>query len=326
MRKIQLFTAFFALFVGTVLLAEKSELKIAKQYGIAYLPLIIVEEHKLIEKHAKILGLDNVKVEWITLSGGATANDALLSKSIDLVSGGVAPLIRLWDKTKGKIKILASLNEAPQVLNTSNLKIKSLRDFTDKDKIAVPSVKVSIQSLVLQIAVAKEYGIKNYDKLDYLTVTLKHPDGVVALTSGKSEITAHFTQEPFVTIEQQNPNIHEVLNSYDILGGKHTSNLVFTSEDFYKNNPKLSSAIIAAIEEADEWIAKDKKAAAKLYLQASKSNEPLDIIEKILNNPDIVYAVKPLPNIIVFSDFLFDIGATKTKPSDWKELAFDKLH
>jgi NitT/TauT family transport system substrate-binding protein len=325
MRKIQLFTALFALFLGSALSAEKSELKIAKQYGIAYLPLVIVEEHKLIEKHAKNLGLDNVKVEWITLSGGATANDALLSNSIDLVSGGVAPLVRLWDKTKGKIKILASLNEAPQVLNTSNLKIKSLRDFTEKDKIAVPSVKVSIQSLVLQIAAAKEFGIENYDKLDHLTVTLKHPDGVVALTSGRSEITAHFTQEPYTTIELQSPNVHEVLNSYDILG-KHTSNLVFTSEEFYKNNPKLSSAIIAAIEEADEWIAKDKKAAAELYLKASKSNEPLDVLEKILNDPDIVYAVKPLPSITLFSDFLFDTGAIKTKPSSWKELTFDKLH
>ncbi|MDR2341678.1 MAG: ABC transporter substrate-binding protein [Campylobacteraceae bacterium] len=325
MKKIFLFTVLFAFLLNSYLLAEKSELKIAKQYGLSYLPLIVAEEHKLVEKHAKSLGLENVKVSWITLSGGATANDALLSGSVDLVSGGVAPLIRLWDKTKGKIKILASLNEAPQVLNTSNLKIKTLRDFTEKDKIAVPSVKVSIQSLVLQIAAAKEYGIKNYDKLDHLTVTLKHSDGVVALISGKSEVTAHFTQEPFTTIEQQSPNVHEVLNSYDILG-RHTSNLVFTSEDFYKSNPKLATAIIAAIEEADTWINANKKDAAELYLKASKSNEPLDIIEKILDNPDIVYAVKPLPSITVFSDFLFDIGAIKTKPSNWKELAFDKIY
>ncbi|MDR0665828.1 MAG: ABC transporter substrate-binding protein [Campylobacteraceae bacterium] len=326
MRNIQLVTAFFALFFGSVLMAEKSELKIAKQYGLAYLPLIVAEEHKLIEKNAKTLGLGNIKVSWLTLSGGATANDALLSNSVDLVSGGVAPLIRLWDKTNGKVKILASLNEAPQILNTSNLKIKTLRDFTDKDKIAVPSVKVSIQSLVLQIAAAKEYGIENYDKLDYLTVALKHSDAFVALTSGKSEITAHFTQEPFSTVELQNPNIHEVLNSYDVLGGKHTSNLVFTSEDFYKNNPKLSSAIISAIEEADRWINANKNAAAKLYLAASKSNEPLELVEEILSKPNFTYALKPSPNITLFSDFLFAIGAIKTKPSDWKELSFDKIH
>jgi NitT/TauT family transport system substrate-binding protein len=326
MRKIQLFTALFALFLGTALSAEKSELKIAKQYGLAYLPLIVAEEHKLIEKNAKALGLNDIKVSWVTLSGGANANDALLSNSIDLVSGGIAPLIRIWDKTKGKVRILASLNEAPQILNTSNLKIKSLRDFTDKDKIAVPSVKVSIQALVLQIAVAKEYGIKNYDKLDYLTVALKHPDALIALTSGKSEITAHLTQEPFSTIEQENPNVRGILNSYDILGGRHTSNLVFTSEDFYTNNPLLSSAVIAAIDEADKWINADKKRAAELYLKASKSKEPLSLIEKILNNADNVYAIKPLPNITVFSDFLFDTGAIKTKPQSWKELVFDKLH
>ncbi|MDR2099196.1 MAG: ABC transporter substrate-binding protein [Campylobacteraceae bacterium] len=325
MRKIQLFDVFFALFVGSALMAEKSEIKIAKQYGLAYLPLMVAEEHKLIEKHAKSLGLD-VEVSWITISGGATANDALLSGSVDLVSAGVAPLIRLWDKTKGRVKILTSLNGMPQILNSSDKKIKTLRDFTENNKIAVPSLKVSIQSLLLQMAVAKEYGIENYDKLDHLTVVLKHSDALVALTSGKSEIIAHFTQEPFAALELQHPNIHEVLNSYDILGGEHTSVVFFTSEDFYKNNPKLASAIIAAVDEAIKQINADKSAAAKLYLKVSKSNEPLELIEKIIKNPDVVYALKPTPNITLFSDFLFETGAIKTKPLSWKELTFDKIH
>ncbi|MDR2099197.1 MAG: ABC transporter substrate-binding protein [Campylobacteraceae bacterium] len=326
MRKIQLFTAFIALFLGTALIAEKSELRISKQYGLAYLPLIVLEEKGLIAKHAKTAGLGDIKVEWVTFGGGATANDALLSGSVDIISGGNAPFIRLWDKTKGKVKALAALDQSPLVLNSANPKVKTLRDLSDKDKIALPAVKVSIQSLVFQIAVAKEFGAENYDKLDHLTVTLKHPDALIALTSGKSEITGHLAPEPFLTIEQQNPNIHEVFNSYDVFGGRHTTNVISTTEEFYKNNPKLSQAIIDALNEADIWIAENKKEAAKLYLKAAKSKEPLEIIEAILNKPQISYQTKPLPNITVFSDFLFNTGAIKTKPKDWKELFFDKLH
>jgi NitT/TauT family transport system substrate-binding protein len=326
MRKIQLFTALFALFLGSALSAEKSELKIAKQYGIAYLPLIVLEEQKLLEKNAKAAGLGDIKVEWVTFGGGATANDGLLSGNVDIISLGSAPFIRLWDKTKGKVKALSELNQSPLILNSANPKVKTLRDLSDEDKIALPAVKVSIQSLVLQIAAAKEFGVKNYDKLDYLTVTLKHPDALVALTSGKSEITGHFATEPFSTIEQQNPNVHEILNSYDVFGGRHTMNVISTSEEFYKNNPKLSQLIIDSLNEVNLWIKNNKKEAAKLYLQASKSKEPLEVIETILNKPEISYETKPLPNITVFSDFLFDTGAIKTKPSSWKDLFFDKIH
>ncbi|MDR3346748.1 MAG: ABC transporter substrate-binding protein [Campylobacteraceae bacterium] len=326
MKKLSLFTALLVLSLSSNLLAEKSEVRISKQYGLAYLPLIVLEEHKLIEKHAKATGLGDVKTEWVTFGGGATANDAILSGSVDLISGGIAPFVRLWDKTNGKVKALAVLDESPIILNTSNPKVKTVRDFTDKDRIALPAVKVSIQSLVLQIAVAKEFGIKNYDKLDHLTVAFKHPDALIAITSGKSEITGHFANEPFATIEKQNPNIHQVLNSYEVFGGKHTGNLLSTHENFYKNNPKLASAIIDALNEADEWIKGHKKEAAELYLKVTKSNESLELIEKILNNPDINYTTKPLPNITVFSDFLFDTGAIKTKPADWKELFFEKIY
>ncbi|MDR1285016.1 MAG: ABC transporter substrate-binding protein [Campylobacteraceae bacterium] len=325
MKKVFLFVA-LTLFIGTTLLAEKSELRISKQYGLAYLPLIVLEEKGLIAKHAKIVGLGDIKVEWITFGGGATANDALLSGSVDIISGGNAPFVRLWDKTKGKVKALAALDQSPLVLNSANPHVKTLRDLTDKDKIALPAVKVSIQSLVFQIAVAKEFGVENYDKFDHLTVTLKHPDALIALTSGKSEITGHLAPEPFLTIEQQNPNIHQVFNSYDVFGGRHTTNVISTTEEFYNNNPKLSQAIVDALNEADLWIENNKKEAAKLYLQASKLKEPLEIIEAILNKPEISYQTKPLTNITVFSDFLFNTGAIKTKPQSWKELFFDKVY
>ena len=49
--------------------AEPAEIKIAKQYGISYLPLMLMEADKLVEKHAKADGMGDVKVTWATFAG-----------------------------------------------------------------------------------------------------------------------------------------------------------------------------------------------------------------------------------------------------------------
>jgi NitT/TauT family transport system substrate-binding protein len=292
---------------------EQTQLRISKQYGVNYLPLIVLEGRKLIEKNAKEAGLGDITVEWVTFGGGATANDALLSGSVDLISGGIAPFVRLWDKTNGNVKSLGTLDQSPLILNSTNPSVRKLADFTEKDKIAVPSVKVSIQALVLQVEAAKEFGKDKYDQIDHLTVALSHPDALVALTSGKSEITAHFTNEPYASVEQQN-GARFVFNSYDVFGSRHSTNLVSTTADFYNANPKLAALILKSLNDADEWINANKREAAQLYLDVTKSNEPLDLILSIISRPEIAYTTKPL-NVTFFSDFLYDTGAISRKPA-----------
>ncbi|MEV9593777.1 ABC transporter substrate-binding protein [Aliarcobacter butzleri] len=323
MKRISKLTSILLLLASSVF-AEVKELVISKQYGISYLPLIILEQQKLIEKHAKKQGLGDVKVNWATFGGGSVANDALLSGNAHLVGGGNGPFLRLWDKTNGKVKALAAINESPIVFVSNNPDVKTVKDLTSKDKIAVPSVKVSVQSLVLQMAVAKEFGIKEYDKFDNFTVSLKHPDAYLAVTTGSTEVNGHIGLEPFSTLELENPNVHQVFNSFDILGGAHTTNLIWTSEDFYKNNPKLSKIIVEALNEANKFIKENEDEAIKLYLSTTKSNESPEIIAKVLKNTT-VYDTKPKANITQFSDFLYDIGAIKQKPKDWKELFFDAV-
>src|SRR5512146_3103753 len=158
--------------------AEMSEINVAQQYGISYLPLMIMEDQKLIEKHAKAAGLD-VKVGWAKFAGGNVMNDAILSGSLQFASGGVAPLVTLWSRTRGNpldVRAVAAIDSMPLYLNTRNPNVKTLKDFTDKDKIALPAVKVSIQAITLQMAAEKAFGPGQQGKLDPLTVTLSHPD------------------------------------------------------------------------------------------------------------------------------------------------------
>ena len=89
-------SALAALFVCTVARADMTEIKIARQYGVSYLPLMLMQDQKLLEKHAAQLGIPDLKVSWVEFAGGNVMNDALLSDSLQIASGGVAPLVLLW--------------------------------------------------------------------------------------------------------------------------------------------------------------------------------------------------------------------------------------
>jgi NitT/TauT family transport system substrate-binding protein len=320
--------------VGSLLLsaavvshAEVGEVKIAEQYGISYLPLMIMEEHKLVEKHAKEAGVNGLKVTWAKFAGGNVMNDALLSESLHFAAGGVAPLVTLWAKTRGSydIKAVSALNSMPLYLNTRNPKVKSIKDLTEKDKIALPAAKVSIQAVTLQMAAEQAFGPGQQNKLDALTVSMSHPDAQAALLSNSSEITAHFSSPPFQYQQLEKPEIRNVLKSYDVLGGPATFNLVWTTSKFRNANPKVYAAFVKALDEAMAMINRDKRWAAQTYLRLSKDKDSVEDILKMLNDPDVKFTTTP-QNVLKYVDFMQKIGSIKAKPESWKDLFFPNVH
>src|SRR5262245_32758427 len=220
--------------------AEQSELRIAKQYGLGYLQMMVMEDQKIIEKNAKAAGLGDVKVTWATFRSSDVMNDALLSGNVDFVCLGIPGIATIWAKTKGglDVKAASGFNFLPLQLNTRNPDIKSIRDLTDKNKIALPAVKVSMQAILLQMAAAQPFGEANYTKLDGLTVSMAHPDAMAAFLSGAGEIDNHFTSPPFIQKELERPGIRKVLNSVDVLGGPISFNVVAATSKFHNDNPK----------------------------------------------------------------------------------------
>jgi sulfonate transport system substrate-binding protein len=303
--------------------AEVSELKVAEQYGISYLPLMIMQDQKLVEKHAKEAGIADLKVTWARFAGGNVMNDAMLSNSLHFAAGGVAPLITLWAKTRGNydVKAAAALNSMPLYLVTRNQNAKTVKDLTDKDKIALPAVKVSIQAVTLQMAAEQAFGPGQQFKLDPLTVTMSHPDAMAALLSPNSEITGHFGSPPFQYYELEKPGMHRLVNSFKVLGGPATFNLVWTTTKFREENPKVYGAFLKALDEATALINKDKSWAADAYLRISKDKAPHAEILKILNDPEVVFTTTP-QNILKYVNFMNKVGSIKATPSSWKELFF----
>jgi NitT/TauT family transport system substrate-binding protein len=236
-------------------------------------------------------------------------------------------MITLWSRPRGNldVKAVAAINSMPIYLNSRNPAVKSIKDFTDKDKIALPAVKVSVQALTLQMAADKAFGEGQYGRLDPLTVSMAHPDAQIALLSGQSEINAHFSSPPFQYQQLRNPAIHTVVNSYDVLGGRSTFNLVWTTSKFRAENPRLYEAFVKALDEATAFINNDKKGAAEAYLRIAKDKDSVQEILAMLNDPLIVFTTTP-ENVMKYVDFMAKTGAIKVKPESWKDLFFPNVY
>src|SRR3954452_3786266 len=169
------------------------------------------------------------------------------------------------------------------------------------------------------------FGVGQHGKLDALTVSMAHPDATAALLSGRSEVTAHFTTPPFQYQQLENPAVHRVLSSYDILGGPHTLNLIYTTGKFATKNPKTTRAFLTALETADDWIKQNPKAAAELYVRAENSKLKPDFVEGMITDPDVHFTTVP-ENIMKFAEFQHRTGQIKVKPTDWKEIFLADAH
>lgn len=302
----------------------EGQISIAQQFGIGYLILDVVQDQKLIEKHGKALGLD-VKVEWSQISGATAMNEALLANALDVVSAGVPPLLTLWDRTKGRqnVKAVAALGSLPNYLITNNPRIKMLKDFTDKDRIAVPAAGTGFQSRTLQIESAKVFGKDNFKRLDDISVSLPHPDATAALMTGATEVSAHFSSAPFYYQALENKNIHKVLSSYDILGGPATFNVLYTTQKFHDENPKTYKAFYAALVESAQFIKANKAKAAETFIRVQKSKLPLEFVRKIVEDPENDFTISPF-RTFVYADELNKLGVLKNRAASWKDYFFEE--
>jgi NitT/TauT family transport system substrate-binding protein len=306
--------------------AQTKTVRLAKQFGISYLPLTIMEEKKLLEQHGKRLGLD-LATEWVKLTGGAPMNEAIVSGNLDFASGGVGPLLTIWGRTRNNIGVkgVSAINSMPLYLNTVNPDVKTIKDFTDKDRIALPAVKVSIQAVTLQMAAEKAFGPGQHGKLDHLTVSLSHPDGMAQMMSGRSEITAHFSSAPFQYQQLEDKRVRKVLDSYEVLGGPHTFNSVWTTSKFYNENRKVIEAFLAALDDAMKQIAADPAGAAALWVKAEGSKLSPAEAERIIRLPENEWTTVP-KKTMDYADYMSRVGMLPVKPSSWRDVYFEEAH
>ena len=305
--------------------AEVSEVTFAQQFGIAFLPLMVLENQKLVEKQTAARGLADVKGVFLKMSGPSVMVDAMLSGSLHFAAQGPPSLALLWDRTKGGVRGIGGLCTYNLWLNTRNPDVKSVKDFTDKDRIAVPSVKSSTQAILLQMLAEREFGPEQKFKYDPLTVGLGHPDAMASVLNPSSEINAHFASSPFHEAEVK-AGLRSMITAFDINGGQSSQLVLTTTEKFRAANPKVYEAVVAAVDDAMAWINADKKRAAQLYVSMSGDKKtPEDELVAMMSSPGFEYTRTPMKVGKLF-DFMARIGSIKTKPASWKDLFFPEAH
>jgi NitT/TauT family transport system substrate-binding protein len=285
----------------------EGQIRVAEQFGVVYLLLNVARDQQFIEKEGRKQGLD-IKVDWIRLSGGAAVNDALLSGAVDIAAAGVGPLLTIWDRTHGRqnVKGVASLGNLPYYLVSNNPNVKTIADFTDNDRIAVPAVNVS-----------------DYNRLDKFTQAIPHPDATAAIIAGGTEITGHFGNPPFQEQELAgNPKAHIVLNSYDVLGGPSSATVLYATEKFHDANPKTYRAFVDGLADAARFVTENPDAAADIYIRVNQSKIDRNLLLKVIKSPEVQFKVAP-QNTFVLAQFMYRVGAIKNEPKSWKDYFFD---
>ena len=308
---------------------EVESIVLVSQHGLPYLPLMVMENFKLVEKHAAKMGVAALKPTFKTLGGTQSLIDALLSGQMNFGVTGVPGLATLWDKTAGtanEVRALSAVQSMPFMLVTNRESIKTIRDFNEHDKIALPAVKVSSQAICLQMAAAKEWGQDHYAKLDPYTISRPHPDAAASVMSKATEINSHYSVAPYYYLELATPGVHRVLKSYDTLGGPATNGVMIMSKKFRDANPKVTGAVFAALSEAEDYINKNASNSAQIYIKATneKRSTPADLT-KYISDPDNVWTTAPQQSM-EFANFMHKVGTMKRLPSSWKDMFMPESH
>ncbi len=304
--------------------AEVGELKIPLGAGgFGFLPLHMMKTYGLVEKHAARAGVP-VTVNWSDIGGPSIMNEALLSGSADFISAGPPAFLTLWDRTKGNIDVkgVAAMSSIPMYLNTRAEHLRTLDDLKPGDKMAVTSVKVSIPSIIMQMYARTKYGAAGTFRFDPYTVTMTHPDAVIALLSGRTEIVAHYASAPFHQRERKDPAVRTIMTTTDIMGGATTFTMISTTAKFRSQNPKLYAAFVGALKEAMEMIRADRRNAAEVLLE-SMGGKGWSVAELVgmLDEPGTRYTTEP-ENVMSYAAFMHAIGSLKNRPASIDDLFF----
>lgn len=297
----------------------------AQQRGLLYLPIDMMVLGGVLQREADKAGLGKVDASVTTLNGPGPVIDALLSGAVDYGTTALPSLLTLWGKTRGtpnEVRAVGAISNGAMTLYSINPAVKTIADFSDKDKIAVPTVKLSFNAMMLEMAADKLWG--DPFRLDPFTVSLGHPDAVAAMAAGfgKATVSAHVAVQPFTEAGLRFPGAHVVADSREVFGGAITQITMPASRRTKERNPDLFKTVGSALQESIRVCNADKRASATLWKAAQNAPESIDELVHLLDDPGFEFTAQP-KRIVFFSNFLEKVGQLKVKPADWKEVFWE---
>ncbi|WP_018214529.1 ABC transporter substrate-binding protein [Desulfitobacterium hafniense] len=290
---------------------KRLQIKIAEQYGLAYAPLQIMKEQQLLE--AKMPGIE---VSWRQLGNTAAIREAMLAGELDVGFMAIPPFLIGWDKGMDW-KIACGLSSSPIGLVVNKDRIRSIRDFTKEDRIALPQPG-SIQHILLSMACEKEWG--DPMRLDNQLVTLDHPDGMSALLA-RSEVSAHFTTPPYLFKELDEPGMRQILDGQEVMGEEFTFAVGVATGTFYKEQPEVYEAFLKALEEALNFMEDNPTETVNILAKAYQMDR--EALLDYLEHWDTAYSSE-VQGVMKFAVVMKNYGYINRKPAHLEEVLWDR--
>ena len=230
---------------------------------------LVLKDQGILEKR---LAADGIAVKWVFSQGSNRSLEYLNGGSIDFAStAGLAAVLSRANGSPVKTVYIASRPEWTALAVPKDSPIKSLADLKGK-KIAATKGTDPYLFLLRSLHTA------GLGKGDVEIVHLQHPDGRVALERG--DVDAWSGLDPHLAASQLQAGSRLLyrnveFNSYGVLN---------VSDSFLKEQPQLIGKVIAAYEEARQWILAHPQQTAELLAREAKL--PLEVARLQLSRTD----------------------------------------
>jgi len=300
------------------------QVRIGIGFGLAFLPVYICEDLKLVEKHAKEAHLD-VRASYVRLLGAGPMEDAVASGAIDIAPYGIAPLLKAWEEAKDprrQILAVSGMTTLPLVLLSAQANVHTIADLLPDDRIAMPTLS-SPQMYFLEMQSEKDFG--QYDRLRRQVDSMSPSDALAGLIGGTGPVKADFSSPPFTQIALKDGRIHPILRSQDVIGGKASFLILGARRAYIAAHAKIAEAIDKAMDDAARLIHDDPARAARIYLthEPSKALDAAGIAAVLKDNQDEFGSA--VQGAQTFADFMSRHGELKAPPKSWKDIVAPSL-
>jgi NitT/TauT family transport system substrate-binding protein len=303
------------------------QVKIGIGFGLAFLPIYICEDLKLVEKYGKEQHLA-VRASYERFLGADAVQDAITSRAIDMGPFGVAPLLTAWEKGKEtkdarrQILAVSGMTTMPLVLLSNERRIRTIADLRPSDRIAMPTLTAPQMYL---LGMQSEKVLGQYDRLRDRVIVLSHADAVAALFGGEGSADAYFSSPPYTQIALKDSKVHRILDSEAVIGGKVSFLIIGATKSYIEAHPKVPGIIDKAMDEAARIVRDDPRRAAQIYLEhePSRALDATDVEAVLRENKDQFGSA--IEGTQAFADFMGRHGELKAPPQSWKEIVAPSL-
>lgn len=201
---------------------------------------VVLKEQGFLEKE---LAGRNVQVEWVTALSSGKAFEFLRGNSVDFASSGGSAA--LTARANGNpVKVVSFVQRSGDLIQLATLPDSGIKTPADLKGKKVAAARGTEPHYFLLKAL-EAYGLT---EKDIQLVPLIHPDGRLALENGN--VVAWAGLDPDLARVELGRGAIRFYRNPDIL----TGSVLIAREQFVKENPELTDAVIRAHEDARKWI------------------------------------------------------------------------